>query len=41
MIRRDSKYFRLGRMVLTVIVLCALFVVTLLNIGTVFAAIKK
>ena len=41
MLRRDSKYFRLGRTLLTVIVLSALFIVTLINVGTVFASIKK
>ncbi|MBO4419754.1 MAG: AI-2E family transporter [Oscillospiraceae bacterium] len=41
MIQKDSKYFRLGLTVLTVIILSALFVVTLINIGTVFAALKK
>ncbi len=38
---KDSKYFRLGLTLLTVIVLSALFVVTLINVGTVYASLKK
>ena len=41
MIHRDSKYFRLGLTLLMVIVLSALFVVTLINVGTVFNSLKK
>ncbi len=41
MIQKDSKYYRLGKTLLWVIVLSALFVVTLINIGTVYASIKK
>ncbi len=41
MLHKDSKYFRLGLTLLMVIILSALFVVTLINIGTVFASVKK
>lgn len=41
MIQKDSKYYRLGKTLLWVIVMSALFVVTLINIGTVYASIKK
>ena len=40
MIKGDSRYFRLGRTLLFVIVLSALFIVTLINIGIVFDALK-
>ena len=41
MLKRDSKYFRLGLTLLTVIILSALFIVALINIGIVFNAIKS
>lgn len=41
MLHKDSKYFRLGRTLLTVIVLSVIFSVTLINIGTVFNEVKK
>ena len=41
MIRKDSKYYRLGKTLLLVIILSALFIVTLINIGVVYASIKK
>ena len=41
MLKRDSRYFRLGLTLLTVIVLSALFIIALVNIGIVFDAIKK
>lgn len=41
MLHKDSKYFRLGRTLLTVIVLSVILSVTLINIGTVFNAVKK
>ena len=41
LLHKDSRYFRLGRTLLTVIILSVIFGVTLINIGTVFNAIKK
>lgn len=41
MFRKDSKYFRLGKTMLIVIVLSALFIVTLVNVGTVYEAISR
>ena len=41
MLHRDSRYFRLGLTLLTVIVLSTLFAVTLINLGTVFASVKS
>lgn len=41
MIHKDSKYFRLGFTLLMVIGLSALFIVTLLNIGTIYDSVKK
>ena len=41
MLKRDSRYFRLGLTLLTVIVLSALFIVALINIGTVFDTIQN
>lgn len=41
MLHKDSKYFRLGRTLLTVIVLSVIFSVTLINIGTVYNEVKK
>lgn len=41
MIRKDSKYFRLGKTLLWVIILSALFIVTLINVGVVYASIQK
>lgn len=41
MFQKDSRYFRLGLTLLTVIVLSTLFAVTLINIGTVFASVKS
>ncbi len=41
MFRKDNRYFRLGLTLLTVIILSVLFSVTLINIGTVFDALKR
>ena len=41
MLRKDSKYFRLGLTLLTVVILSALFIVALTNIGIVVTALKK
>ena len=41
MLKRDSRYFKLGLTLLTVIILSALFIVALINIGTVVDALKK
>lgn len=41
MLRRDSKYVRLGLTLLTVVILSALFIVALTNIGLVAATVKK
>ena len=41
MIRKDSKYYRLGKTLLLVIILSAFFIVTLINVGIVYASIKK
>ena len=41
MLKKDSKYFRLGMTFLTVIILGIVFYTTLNNVGTVFGAIKK
>lgn len=41
MLKKDSQYFRLGLTLLTVIILSALFIVALVNIGIVFEAFKK
>ena len=41
MLRKDSRYFRLGLTLLTVVILSILFGVTLINIGTVFSVLKK
>ena len=41
MLKRNSQYFRLGLTLLTVIILSALFIVALTNIGIVFDAVKK
>ena len=41
MLHKDSKYFRLGLTLLTVIILSILFFITLENVGTVFNAVKK
>lgn len=41
MLKKDSQYFRLGLTLLTVIILSALFIVALVNIGIVFDAFKK
>lgn len=41
MLRKDSKYFRLGLTLLTVIIFSILFYITLDNIGTVFNAVKQ
>ena len=40
MLKKESKYFRLGLTLLTVIILSLLFYITLENIGTVFSSIK-
>ena len=40
-LHKESKYFRLGLTLLTVIILSILFYITLDNIGTVFIAVKK
>ena len=40
MLHKDSKYFRLGLTLLTVIILSILFYITLNNVGTVFNAVK-
>ena len=41
MLKRNSQYFRLGLTLLTVVILSALFIVALTNIGIVFDAVKK
>ena len=41
MFQKDNKYFRLGRTLLTVIILSSLFIVTLTNVGTVFTVLKQ
>lgn len=41
MLQKESKYFRLGLTLLTVIILSILFYITLDNIGTVFQAVKQ
>ena len=41
MLHKDSKYFRLGLTLLTVIILSILFYITLDNVGVVFNAVKK
>ena len=41
MLKKDSKYFRLGLTLLTVVILSALFIVVLTNIGIVFQGFKK
>jgi predicted PurR-regulated permease PerM len=41
MLKKDSRYFRLGLTLLTVIIVSVLFGVTLINIGTVFSVVKK
>ncbi len=41
MLKKDSRYFRLGLTLLTVIILSALFIVALINVGTVFGAVKS
>ena len=40
-LHKESKYFRLGLTLLTVIILSILFYITLNNVGTVFQAIRK
>ena len=41
MLHKESKYFRLGLTLLTVIILSILFFIILENIGTVFSAVKQ
>ena len=41
MLKKDSRYFRLGLTLLTVVILSALFIVALTNIGLVAEAVKK
>lgn len=41
MLKRDSRYFKLGLTLLTVIILSALFIVALVNIGIVADAVKQ
>ena len=41
MLKRNSQYFRLGLTLLTVVILSALFIVALTNIGIVFDAVEK
>lgn len=41
MLKRDSRYFRLGLTLLTVMILSALFIVALINIGIVAEALRQ
>ena len=41
MLKRDSRYFKLGLTLLTVMILSALFIVALINIGIVVEALRQ